>query len=692
MLPRPWQQEHIRPRLVGALGWGLLSALLGVLAIEIDAVSDLDEDLGLHWLFNLRGPVRAPDEVIVVALDEQSKPDPSRPRSWPRNRHADVVRYLSKAGARLISFDMTFEAPSVNPTDDEDFASATSEAGNVLLTELIRRGPDGDSDIPPIPILAQAALGYAPFLLPKDSRVNKYWTVFELNAKSTPTLPVLAFHAFRMDAGNSVDKRHSIHAWMSLHSASETKYLNYYGPPRSILTVRYDDVWERARTVDATGAEVAPSPMFRNKAVFVGFSAANQVGQNRVRDDYRTVFSQPDGFDISGVEIAATAFANLVEDRPLRPLSKPWQRVIVFAWGLVMGIACRLLRPIHASVVVAVMVAIYLLVIYHRFVEAAWWLPSIIPIGIQAPVALFAGVWLSYRDSTREREIIKRAFGYFLPSAIVDQLARNVGPVTRGNSVVFGACLATDVEKYTTLAERMDPGRLGELMNEYYAELFVPVERSQGVVVDVVGDAMVAVWAKASSGSELRSNACQAALDIVARLDRFNMAPVRRPAVVTRLGLHSGDMLVGSIGASGHYEHRAVGDIVNTASRIQGLNKVLGTRLLASEATVAGLQGFATRPLGSFLMAGKSNVVAVVELLGRSQDMDSDASALCAMFTDALDSYRAGRFREASERFSKILDSAPDDGPSRFYLERCEQLMSNPPGDDWTSSIRIDTK
>jgi adenylate cyclase len=151
-------------------------------------------------------------------------------------------------------------------------------------------------------------------------------------------------------------------------------------------------------------------------------------------------------------------------------------------------------------------------------------------------------------------------------------------------------------------------------------------------------------------------------------------------------------MLIGSVGGAHHYEYRAVGDIVNTASRIQGLNKALGTRVLASEATVEGLDRFTTRPLGSFLLAGKSNAVSLVELIGAQQDVTAGRTILCQAFAAALGAYRAGLWREAEDRFSGILRSFPEDGPSRFYRERCQHLLLNPPVDAWGPTVRIDAK
>ncbi len=751
-------------RWLNALALGLAIAFAGCVAMAISPLAELEERVGLHWMFRLRGPVPAPSEVIIVAIDEDSAQKlglPERPRDWPRSVHAELVRYLAREGARIVVFDMPFEAPQ--PLHDAEFAGAMAETNFALITESIRTetvrlpGSAGgemviEKRVPPASVLARAALGSAPFLLPKDSRVSAYWT-FWGDSGDSPTLPVLAFHVYgwegflefmaglrraqpqlslgaagiappwlasddgvaatrlahsAMRADPRVasqmlpyegkptevhpldNRRRLLHSFVSLYSEGDARYLNFYGPPGTVETVSYARVLQAAR-----GTSFGPTPSFANRAVFVGYSAFTPAGQDRIRDDYRTVFSQPNGLDLSGVEIAATAFANLLEDRPLRPLHSPWPLAIVALWGLLLGPACRLPRPALAVALTATMTALLLPLLYACFAQRAWWLPSVILVGLQMPLALFAGVWLSYRESKMERETIRQAFGYFLPRAVVEQLSRDLGPVTLTNHLVYGACLSTDVEHYTTLAEHMDPKRLGEVMNEYYAQLFVPVERSQGVVVDVVGDAMVAIWAKASSNVVLRRNACGAALEMVAALDRFNSLAARgagRPALQTRFGLHAGEMLVGSIGGSGHYEYRAVGDIVNTASRIQTLNKLLRTRLLASEETVAGLDEFVTRPLGSFLLEGKTNAVSVVELLGRKVDVGERASRACEDFASALSDFNARRWSEASRGFASILAVEPDDGPPQFYRERCERLLQHAPEEGWTPTIRIDGK
>lgn len=665
-------------RLFVGLSCGLLVALVGIVASFAPAL-DVEERFGLAALFELRGPIRPPSNVVVLALDETSERDPSRPRSWPRWRHAELVKYLSARGARLIVFDLTFESPSADPREDESFAAAMRASGRVLLTQSLRPlGDRGMVEIEPVAPLAAAALGYAPFLLPKEERVNFYWSSFVGSRGAMPTLPVLAHQLFSRGEGAAYASERALPA------QATSRYLNFYGPTRTIATLPYAVVsgWAGAFAAD-------PADSFRDKAVFIGYSAATLDGQDRLRDNYRTVFSQRNGLDLNGVEIAATAFANLVTGSWLRPLGAEWHVAFLTGWGIALGLACCCLRPLPATLIVASAALAYMTVAHHEFSSSALWLPIVVPLALQAPLAGIAGLGLHYFASKRERDDIRHAFGHFLPNAVVDQLTRNMGQLSRRHDVVFGACLASDVEGYTAIAEQMEPSELGQLMNAYFAELFVPVERSQGVIVDIVGDAMVAVWAQAVAPRSLRANACRAALDIAARLESFNTQPAERPLMRTRLGLHAGDMVVGSVGASGHFEYRAVGDIVNTASRIQGLNKVLGTQLLASSATVDALVEFTTRPLGEFLFAGKSRAVEVVELVGPAED---DAPWLLVPFADALASYRERHWALAAEQFGRILEKVPDDGPSLFYLGLCRRLADAPPAGAWHPTIHVDAK
>ncbi len=238
------------------------------------------------------------------------------------------------------------------------------------------------------------------------------------------------------------------------------------------------------------------------------------------------------------------------------------------------------------------------------------------------------------------------------------------------------------------MAESLRPDALAALMNDYYRALFRVVEEHGGEISDTAGDSMVAVWASAEPDPEARSRAMRAAIALLGAVDAFNNDQ-RVGRLPTRVGLESGELLLGNIGAEQRYEYRAIGDIVNTASRIQGLNSMLGTRVLMSAATVDGAQGPPARDVGTFVLRGKRLPVAVREPLVTAT-VSLDERAL-AEFAAALSGFRAANWNEAHERFAALAARFPDDGPSRYYETLSARHRLDPPH-DWTGAVRLTTK
>ncbi len=745
------------PRLTKALILGLVTGLAGLALSATPLGLDLEENFGLDVLFMLRGERTPPPHVVIVSLDKVSADRlglPNEPDKWPRALHARLLDNLARQGAAVIAFDVIFDEPRP-PAQDVPFAQAVQRAGNVVLFEYLKKETLPLTDraglaqgevaverlIPPLPALVQAAAATAPFPLPKvPVKVSQFW-LYKTGAGDRATLPVVAFQLYALSAYDeflqllhtispthaaalprnreevlrtkgvqeliqnlktlmrqepeigvrllqAAEKQQSKHSHLlrslvHLYRDGDSRYLNFYGPPRRITTVPYYKVWE----ADATHA--LPVNV-RGAAVFVGVAESLQPEQ---KDGFYTVFSQASGLDVSGVEIAATAFANLLEDFPVRPLDLRTQLVLVSAWGLLIGFVCLWWRALPGIALLAGLGAIYFTFVYFRFASAAQWYPLVIPLLVQAPAALFAALLWHYLDTNRERRHIRRAFGFYVPDKVVDDLARNLTDVRAGKQVMYGACLATDAEQYTALAETLEPEQLGALMNRYYEAVFGPVRHHGGFVSDVIGDSMLAIWAGASANAagDLCAQACRAALDIADAVDRFNRSS-GAPALPTRIGLNAGSMLLGNIGAIDHYEYRAVGDMVNTAARIQGLNKILGTRILVARESVAGLNEFQTRDLGVFLLPGKSKPTEVCELLCARKDADEATERFCALFTVALADYCQRRWEPAHAGFGRVLKQNPADVPARLYQELCERWLSTPPGESWTAAVRIETK
>jgi adenylate cyclase len=735
--------------------FGCIIGLLGVVASLLTFVDECDQSIGLYALFSLRGHRPAPPETVIVSMDRESaqRLDIQRdPVKWPRAAHAEMLDVLKTGGARFIAFDILFDEHRA-PRDDEKFAASILKAGNVILcgctlSEHIllhgnERKVEGtvmiETFLPPIAPLATAALATASFPLPRmPARIDQCWS-FKLG--NTPTLPVVALQLYGIDVydvftgalakgdlngsgrlpkdkdsllgqrraqqavralrdlflehpslGSTVldtlkrspeisenpAKTRLVHALLDMYTSEESRFINYYGPARTIKTIPYFKVIETL----GDGLD------FRGKAVFVGISEdfrAEQVG------GFQTVFSGPEGTDLSSVELAATVFSNLLEGSSIETIDSRVQLLLLFAWGMLVGLVCRLMAVTRAVAAVSVLAAVYFGAAYYQFKFNYLWLPLFAPLLIQAPAALTAAIVTHYLGVKKEREDVRKAMGFYLPDDVIDHMVQNIADFKDKSDVVHGTVLFADAEKYSTLAENMEPAELNRFMNRYYEVLFTPVKKYQGRVLDVVGDAMLAIWYGESLNAETRSGPCRAALEMAAAVAAFN-ASADGPKLPVRIGLHSGHVSIGTVGAVDHYEYRAVGDCVNTASRLEGLNKYLKTRVLVSEDVIAGIDDFLTRPLGRFILAGKVNALAVHELIGERDKVHGGQFLLCDTFGRALEAYRKRLWSEAIGLFEEVLEMSPEDGPSRFYLMLCREFLVKPPPDGWEGSVSLASK
>lgn len=736
---------------------GLVTGLLGVGLSLTPAGLSLEERFGLPLLFFLRGALKPPPDVLVVALDKESADRfgvPPEPARWPRSLQASLVNRLHQAGAAVVAFDVVFEEPRPEE-QDAALEDAIEKAGNVVLCEYVKQdlvaveagdgAPSGNLAlrriVGPLPRFARSALALAPFPLPKvPVSVNQFW-LSKPELGDMPTLPVVAFQVFGLSvynrflellrslrpeaAGELPQSREQVaqdravstlirtlrslfardprlveemdwaikahagwttiseeevgllHALTQLYAAPESRYLNFYGPPGSMPTLPIHRLIE---------TEDAPPPVdLKGKAVFVGVSRHRTADQE---DDFFTVFSKESGIDLTGVEIGATAFANLLEDRPVRPVPAAAHLVLVLAWGTLAGLLCYRLRTRVAIPVLSVLCLAALFLAVQALKEGAVWAPVVVTLGLQSPFAFWHGLFWRHRDAVRERRNIQEAFGYFLPKSIVNQLADDVANLRSQPHIASGVCLCTDGQQYATLAERCSPKELIGFLNDYYETIFPIVQHHEGRVSDIVGDSMLAVWTGDAPSALLRERACLAALDIARAVETFNAShgSMRLP---TRIGLSFGEMSFGHVGGAGHFEYRPVGDTVNVSSRIEGLNKALGTKILAAGEVLGGVEGVKTRELGSFVLAGKSKPVTIHELVCRSEEAEAFVDDLCGLFAHGLGAYRSRDWDGAGRWFQKVLELRDADGPARFYVAQCTRLAAEPPDDAWDGSISM---
>jgi adenylate cyclase len=603
-------------------------------------------------------------------------------------------------------------------------------------------------EVLPTDQLSHAAAATAPFALPRTPvKLNQYWT-FKTAAGNKPTVPVVAFQLFTMPVYNMfvsllsranprefeqlpksaeavISNRrvaqviHSIREifednketaermtaelerirpllWSQseyrmlkslirlYQSAQDSQYLNFYGPPLTIETIPYREIINMQKS--STAEERFN---LKGKAVFIGRSAFSLTEQS---ESFYTVFSRKEGFDISGVEIAATAFANLFEGTTVRPLPAVNRIFLIALCGMILGILCRYIPGHISPFIVAALSVGYLLTAVSFFEINAMWLPVVIPVFFQPTLSIFGNAAWRYFETKTEHQKISQTFGYYLPADVVNEVAEGIEKIKASEKFVYGICLSTDAEHYTALAERMQPNKLKEFMNNYYRAIFGPVRKYGGNISNVVGDSMLAIWVKQEQTDDVVCNgACCAAFEIESALNDFNRssAEVELP---TRIGIHAGEISIGSIGAFDHYEYRPLGDTVNTTTRVEGLNKHLGTHKLATWEVVAKGHDVLTRKVGKFILKGKKNPSTVFELVCPNEEATEEQRTVCRLFEEALDAFKSRDWNEAIVKFGDIDKRSGGDGPSQFYIRLCEEFRENPPAEDWKGEIVMEKK
>lgn len=731
-----------------------ISIFVGIVFTLLPQTNELETDLGNQWLFDLRGPRTPPGDVVIVNMDLDSASQlhladintETWRANWPRSCHAQLIRKLANAGARAIIFDVFFESGK-KPQEDKELREAMYLARNIVLIEKIDITPkslgpgveslEQDSLNQPLSEFAQVAAAVAPFPLPlSTSKVNQYWLFRrDLANEYIPTLPVVAMQVYTRDIYNSLirdglpnhlkdkiavkehilasrlsqtfqntpelrqqlqerldktprysaEQKHLAIAVLDMYAGPPDRALNFYGPPQTIATIPYHRVVNRCK---ASNLETAIN--FHNKAVFVGFSATFQGLKND--DTYPTVFQRAsDGLKLSGVEIAATAFANLLEHRHLSLLSIWQQLILVTTWGILLGV---LFAHLPASILapVAMLLAVsYLGSAYYGFAYEGLRLPLITPGLLQPIITLLLALLLHYRITRQQYQNVREGIRRYIPDWVVTDLLQNERKIPVESEECYGVCLYTDAARFTGRSERLTPLKLHAQLNQYYRHLFRPIAKYGGFVSDVVGDAMLAVWRTRESEelNQLKALACMAALEILEQTKHLQFGPEGTP-LATRIGMHSGIFSLGHLGAEGHYEFRAVGDVVNSSQRIEGVNKLLGTYLLVSEDVVTGTTGFVTRSVGRFRLRGKSMPMELHELLCHTSRVTEEIELLCEQFSQAMQLFKAQRWQEAADVFQSIITLSGADGPSIYYLRLCERYQHKPPSDDWDGVMTLD--
>src|SRR5262245_14616005 len=423
------------------------------------------------------------------------------------------------------------------------------------------------------------------------------------------------------------------------------------------------------------------------------------AGRRRPQDHVQTIRDAPEGAraercalpipvasqkfardSIAGVYIHATAVNNLVRNDGLTEFGRIGAAIASFVLAVLAAAAALAFSPAAAAAATVGLGVTWTAgaTVALRYALA---LPLIEPL-IASLAALVATIGYRFVIADRGKRLLRQSFALYLAPAVIEKMLSSNKPPALGGEMRNVTIYFSDIADFSSIAEKIPPTELVAAMNEYLSAMTDLIEAHGGFVDKYFGDAIVAVFGAPLDDKDHATNAVHAALRCaaaLATLDRVNAA--FGGAVRQRIGLNSGEALVGNIGSRRRFNYTVMGDVVNLASRLEGSNKLYGTTVIASEATVTQTgRTFVWRELDAIRVKGRRQAVRIFEPLGVAGEVAPELLSRAQTYGAGLTRYRARDFAGAAEKFALV---ANDDTPSALFLERVRQLAQQPPGADW---------
>jgi len=315
-------------------------------------------------------------------------------------------------------------------------------------------------------------------------------------------------------------------------------------------------------------------------------------------------------------------------------------------------------------------------------------------------IGQLAGAFNRMVVQLRENQRVRETFGKYIDPRVVEGLIdRPTLTAAEGQRRVM-TVLFCDMKGFTSLSEGMTPQGLVKVMNRYLSVMSEPIRTNRGIIDKYIGDGIMAYWGPPFVDEADHARfACLAALDMIARIatlrhDIPELLGVRGTPMEKcdlRIGVATGEALVGSIGSDVMMSYTVMGDVVNLASRLEGANKAYGTRNLVSERTIAAAgDAVEIREIDRVVVAGHTRSEVIFEMLGRKGELTPQQSSLRDRYAEGLVAYRDKRWDEALAAFNASLEAIPGDGPSMTLLKRVEELKMHPPPQDWDGSWHLE--
>lgn len=666
-----------------------------------------------------RDPMTSP--VVVVAIDGETYDTPpfkgSPTQTWTREI-GRVLGSITEGGAKVIGFDVIFPSSieqSEIPFGDTSFGSRVrgfdrdylialrqlSDSGKLVLGEIL------SNDHPDRPYRAQqlAVKNNVRALnvhTDPDDVIRRMPLSFSINDKPVPAMAVeLAARALGTKPEIAPSGTTELFGHAIPSAVPNTLTLNFRGLGRDVPAYSFADL----RVCVEKGDRDFFRRAFEGKVVLLGTILNfedRKLTSMRLSGGYDgspgsrcalpapVSTAQKTRSDVAGVFVHATVVRNLIEQDAVTELGFPMRTILTIALAAIIACAACMLAPAGAVIAWFALTAVYAAAAVGAFVHALA-LPLTEPaLASLAALAMMIGYRFVLAD--RDERFLRKSFALYLAPEVIETMVASGKMPALGGEMRNVTMFFSDLSGFSSIAETMTPGELVTLMNEYLSAMTDIIEGHGGYVDKYIGDSIVAMFGAPADDPAHARNAVHAALKCHEKLAELNAgnAAFAGHGLSHRIGLNSGEAVVGNIGSRRRFNYTVMSDTVNVASRLEGANKYYGTAIMASEATVAQTgDTFAWRELDAIRVMGRGEAIRVFEPLAETGAESEAQTKVAAAYAEGLACWRAREFAKAADAFDGV---AKIDLPSSMFAKRARALAANPPSPEWTPVNTLEGK
>ncbi|MBI4975289.1 adenylate/guanylate cyclase domain-containing protein [Candidatus Peregrinibacteria bacterium] len=636
----------------------------------------------------LYGKNNPSDKIVIIGIDTKSTmPAPNglgRFAQWSRNNYVKLLDILKKENPKVIAADILFNTPTqmlpfedinlfkstleknatnsgklklyedflnnnsrtLNNSIDQKFADKLKEFKNIVLAF----NANNNTPIYPLKKFSETAtLGNISVEFDKDNILRKTIPYFK-DENENKTYDDFAIAAAKIYLNNQN---------LNIPNEDNKFNVNYFGPPFSYKIVPF---------VDVINKNFEPNT-FKDKIVLIGVTSFQEI-QDKVLTPKSTTTA------MSGIEFRANEIQTILDNQFLKNQSELSQILTLLILSVALGIAFN-----YIGIILSFIIGLFSIIGYilsaRLFYKNGIIINMLYPFFAIALVYIFSWIYRYFIADKGKREI-KSAFGHYVSSSLVDEISKNPDMVKLGGEKKVVTIFFSDIKNSTTLAEKSEIISWVSQINEYFTMMESIIKKFFGTVDKYEGDAIMGFWNAPVSLVNHVSLAYTAALEMkkVLKLLHEKWTKENKPLIEFRIGINTGEAIVGNFGSVNRFDYTVMGDSVNTASRLESsANKTYGTQIaiagFESYISKEDLEKFLTREIDLVFFPGKNEPVKLFELIS-NRASESGQIQLMESYSKGLNFYRQKDYKNAIA----IFEGIKEDSPSKVMLERCKILIS----------------